>query len=269
MALRMAEGGVRGSWHGGSLGIALLLLGAGPLSAAPAPQDPPLAREDHTRIVYVVYANAGAVRRKVDTARPTGVDVLRAALKVETIDTYTKARIETVLRVLPDIELGQEKISADERAALEEIAARMAASPTITTRVQLLDQIDAETQPNGKYARFSGVNSGLTAAGRNVSDGLTTIYSVDWVYTALSDSPVKLLVHGGAAPATTEIGGGAAADFSRIWALTKDVFASGVVGAMRGAAGYYAAHLKGPSVFECATAKAIGDSAREIVSQID
>jgi hypothetical protein len=249
--------------------MALLLLGAGPLLATPAPQDPPLAREDHTRILFVVYANAGAVRRKVEVARPTGVDVLRAALKVDAIDSYTKARIDAVLRVLPEIELGQEKIAAEERAALDEVAGRIAASPTITTRVQLLDEIDADTQTNGKYAHFSGINSGLTAAERNVGDGLTTIYSVDWVYTALGDSPTKLLVHGGAAPTTTEIGGGVTADFSRIWTLTKDVFASGVVGAMRGAAGYYAAHLKGPSVFECATAKAIGDSAREIISQID
>src|SRR5947207_2469846 len=178
---------VRGTRRGWPLWIALLLLGAGPLSATPAPQDPPLAREDHTRILFVVYANAGAVRRKVDVARPTGVDVLRAALKVEAIDSYTKARIEAVLRVLPEIEQGQEKITAEERAALDEVAARIAASPTITTRVQLLDEIDADTQTNGKYAHFSGINSGLTAAERNVGDGLTTIYSVDWVYTTLGD----------------------------------------------------------------------------------
>src|SRR6266536_788212 len=77
---------------------ALLLLGVGPATAATTPPDPPLSKEDHTRIVYVIVANAAQVRRKVEVQRPTGIEVLMAALKVEAIDSYTKARIETVLR---------------------------------------------------------------------------------------------------------------------------------------------------------------------------
>src|SRR4051812_48982295 len=86
-----------GRWGMVRLVAALLLLGGGPVTAATTPPDPTLSKEDHTRIVYVIFANAAQVRRKVEAQRPSGIDVLTAALKVEAIDSYTKARIETVL----------------------------------------------------------------------------------------------------------------------------------------------------------------------------
>jgi hypothetical protein len=253
-------------WHARvGLTVALLVSGA-PVTAAPAPEDPPLAREDHTRILYVVYANAAQIRRRLEVQNPTGVDVLRAALRAEAVDTYTRARIEAVLRVLPEIELAQAKIPAAERTAVDEIASRLAASPTVTTKLLLLASLDVETQTDGRYARFSGVNSGLLTAGRLVSDGLTTVYSVDWVYTALADSPSRMLLRG---TTPTEIGGGAAGDFAQVWGLTKSVLERAVLGAMWGAAGYYAARIRPASAAECATAKAIGDSVREIITRID
>ena len=236
------------------------------LMAATLPSDPPLTREDHTRIVQFVVVNAAAVRKQVDTLQPTGEEVLHSALKVPLIDTYTRARIETVLRLLGALEPGRSKIAVAEQGALDEIAGRLAASPTLTTRMLLLEDLDIETMPEGRYARFNGVNSGLIAAGRFTADGLTTIYSVDWVYTALSNSPTRMVIHNGP---STEIGGGAQGNFSQIWALTKSVFDRGVHGAMVGAASYYANRVPDVTVAECATAYGIGESVRDLIRHIN
>jgi hypothetical protein len=217
--------------------VMLLLQLATQVVAAPPLQNPPLVKEDHTRILYVIVADVAALRKKLDVQRMSGSDVLRAAQQLETTDSFTRVRIERVLQFLPALEQSLSRVTAEERAAIDEIAGRLAASPTLTTRLSLLAALDEETLPNGRYVKFSGVNSGLLAATRCAEDGLTTVYSVDWIYTSLRDSRTRMLIHSGQ---TTEIGGGASGDFLPIWSLVKGMFDAGVRGALLGAAGYYA-----------------------------
>jgi hypothetical protein len=99
-----------------------------------------------------------------------------------------------------------------------------------------------------------------------VEDRLTTVYSVDWVYTALKDSPTRMLLRG---RCTTEIGGGAAGDLAAVRTLTMRVFDGGMRGAMVGAASFYANRVPSSTVAECATTYGIGESAGELIRHID
>jgi hypothetical protein len=237
-----------------------------PAAAAPSLPNPPLVKEDHTRILYVVVADLAALRKKVDVQRMSGSDELRAAQQLETTDSFTRVRIERVLQFLPALEQALSRVSAEERSAIDEIGGRLAASTSVTSRLSLLAALDEETLPNGRYVKFSGVNSGLLAATRCAEDGLTTVYSVDWVYTCLRDSRTRMLIH---AEQTTGIGGGESGDFASIWSVVKGMFDAGTRGALSGAASYYANRLPDTTPGECALAFAIGASARELVSHVD
>jgi hypothetical protein len=145
----------------------------------------PLSVPDHTLIVRAVMEHAFEVirylpdRYKSKTDRPTGKEVLQAALRVNRIDDTVKARIRAVLEVLPKLEAAEAGASESFKQAVDDIRRQLTSKPVEKQRDLLRDERLRSTH------RESGLAAGMEIAAQMLEDGEDSIYSADFGFYEL------------------------------------------------------------------------------------
>jgi hypothetical protein len=105
--------------------------------------------------------------------RPSGTEVLQAAVQVEQIDEYTKSRMRKVLEILPEIEARQASLPDAVKRSVDELREELANKSIAEKRMLLRDSGVRNRHREG------GVTEGMEVAARMLEDGEATIYSPD------------------------------------------------------------------------------------------
>ena len=150
----------------------------------------PLVVEDHTTIMKAIMEHPLQVIRALPTqfksktpARPSGREVLQAALQVTQIDNYVKARIRAVLDVLPQIEDGQAALPQAAKKAVDDLRKQLA-NKSVGDQCRLL----RDTGLRSRYRDHGGVSEGMEVAARMLEDGEDSIYSPDHSFYKLLEA---------------------------------------------------------------------------------
>lgn len=145
-------------------------------TAAPGP----LTVQDHTRIMQAVMDYPVQVIRLLPAQyksrtrhRPSGSDVLQAALQVDEIDDYVKDRIRAVLDILPAIEESQAGLPEYLKKEVDDLRQQLA-NRSIEDKKRVL----RDPGLRSKY-RHNGLVEGMDLANQMLEDGQDSIYSPD------------------------------------------------------------------------------------------
>jgi len=145
----------------------------------------PLGPEDHTLIVREILNHPIQVIRYLDvksrTDKPSGEEVLEAALKVEQIDAYTKDRIRTVLDILPKLEEARAGVPRSAQQAFRKLERDLSQTPGLDAKLRLL----RDPATRGAKDDDGHVGAGLEQAARILEDGASSIYSPDFGFYRL------------------------------------------------------------------------------------
>ncbi|TGB09713.1 hypothetical protein, partial [Streptomyces sp. MZ04] len=145
----------------------------------------PLIPEDHTNIVRAVLTHPFQVLRYLDaksrTDKPSGEEVLEAALQVEQIDDYTKERIRAVLDILPKLEEAREAAPRSLQQEYRSLERSLEQAPGVEGKLRLLKDPGARSAKDDD-GHFS---AGLDLAARILEGGASSIYSPAVAYTHL------------------------------------------------------------------------------------
>ncbi|MFE5795521.1 hypothetical protein ACFQ8C_23495 [Streptomyces sp. NPDC056503] len=145
----------------------------------------PLGPKDHTLILREVLSRPVQVIRYLDLkdgqARPTGEEVLEAALQVEQIDDYTKERMRAVLELLPRLEEARAGLPRSVQQELRGLQRKLEQAPGVEGKVRLL------RDPGLRSAKDTEgyVDAGLEQAALILEDGASTIYAPDFSFYRL------------------------------------------------------------------------------------
>jgi hypothetical protein len=133
-----------------------------------------LEPHDHTIIVETILSNVQEIAARLPQNQvSSGVDVLQAALMVPAVDRYTKSRIRLVLDALADLEQVQSRIPDDARHAVSDVLDRLEAYPTVTGKIEALQNM----VDSGQYETVEGLPEGLVAGIEILRDGQKSIYA--------------------------------------------------------------------------------------------
>ncbi|SFN74786.1 hypothetical protein SAMN05216386_1695 [Nitrosospira briensis] len=139
----------------------------------------PLTVRDHTLIVNTVMEHPMQVLRnlpekhKTRGGRPSGREVLQAALQVEQIDDFVKGRMRAVLDLLPKIEEGQANLPESVKRAAEDLRQQLT-NKSVDEQRRVLRDPDLRSRH-----RDDGFAEGMEVAARILDDGRDSIYSPD------------------------------------------------------------------------------------------
>jgi hypothetical protein len=111
--------------------------------------------------------------KSTNGGRPSGTEVLQAALQVEQIDDYTKAKIRAVLDLLPKLEEAQAAAPQSVKQAVDGLRQQLT-NLSVEEQRSLLR--DAGTRSR---VREEGLIEGMEVAARMLEDGRDSIYSAD------------------------------------------------------------------------------------------
>ena len=140
----------------------------------------PLVIQDHTIIMKAIMEHPLQVIRYLPNryksktgGRPSGGEVLQAALRVDQIDDYTKGRIRAVLELLPEIEARQASLPESLKQAVDDLRQQLANKSVAEKRSLLRD--------SGLRRRYrdDGLADGMEFAAQLLEDGRDSIYSPD------------------------------------------------------------------------------------------
>jgi hypothetical protein len=139
-----------------------------------------LVVEDHTIIMKAIMEHPLQVIRylpskyksKDGPPRPSGTEVLQAALQVNEIDNYVKARMRAVLDLLPQIEEAQAALPQSLKQSVDDLQQQLA-NKTVEEQRRLLRDAGFRS----RYRRDGGVAEGMEVAARILEDGQDSIYS--------------------------------------------------------------------------------------------
>ncbi len=141
----------------------------------------PLTVKDHTLIMRAIMEHPLPVLRYLPAkyksktgARPSGNEVLQAALKVDQIDDYVKERIRAVLDILPKIEEAQADAPESLKRAVDGLRQQLADKTVAEQRSVLRD-----SGLRRRYREVGGLDEGMEVAARILEDGQDSIYSPD------------------------------------------------------------------------------------------
>ena len=139
----------------------------------------PLVVEDHTIIMKAVMEHPLQVIRHLpseyksqDGPRPSGREVLQAALQVDEIDNYVKARMRAVLDLLPQIEEARAALPQSVKRSVDDLEQQLTNKPVEEQRRLLRD-----AGLRSRYREHGGVAEGMEVAARILEDGQDSIYS--------------------------------------------------------------------------------------------
>ncbi len=141
----------------------------------------PLVVNDHTIIMRAIMEHPIQVIRYLPSQyksktgpRPSGTEVLQAALQVNQIDSYTKARIRAVLDILPQIEEGHAALPQSVKESVDNLRQQLANKTLGEQRGMLRD-----AGLRSRYREHRGITEGMEIAARFLEDGQDSIYSPD------------------------------------------------------------------------------------------
>lgn len=162
-----------GLWPGWPQGQPPVIFGSGGIAG-------PLTVKDHTLIMRAIMENPFELLRHIPSkyrskngGRPSGTEVLQAALQIEQIEDYTKARIRMVLEGLPELEARQASLPEPAKRAVDDLRQQLA-NKTITEKLSLLRDAGVRSRQRG-----DGLADGMEVAARILEDGQDSIYSPD------------------------------------------------------------------------------------------
>ncbi len=147
-----------------------------PVPSGPGVGGEPLTAKDHTLILNAIMEHPLQVIRNLPgearskQGRPTGQQVLQAALRVEHISGRTKARIQAVLELLPRLEDGQAALPEAVKKAVDGLRQQLSKKPFEEKLRILRDQ--------SKRSK-DGLAEGMEVAAHILEDGKDSIYSLD------------------------------------------------------------------------------------------
>lgn len=199
-----------------------------PIVGFPSGGFEPLTVRDHTLIMRAVMEHPLPVLRslpdkhKLKGGRPSGKQVLQAALQVEQIDGYVKGRIQAVLDFLPKIEEGQAALPEPLKRAVDGLRQQLA-NKTFEEKCSVFRDAGLRSRH-----REDGLAEGMEVAAQILEDGQGSIYSPDHSF-------YKLLQEGqgsSSRPTARPLTGGDIADADGIGAA-----AGGAVGSLAGGVG--------------------------------
>jgi hypothetical protein len=146
----------------------------------------PLTVGDHTLIMRAIMEHPMQLLRYLPSkykskngGRPSGGEVLQAALQVEQIDDYTKGRIRRVLEVLPEIEARQASLPEPAKRTVDDLHQQLANKTTEEQRSLLRDAGARSRQ------RQDGLADGMEVAARMLEDGADSIYTPEFSFYKL------------------------------------------------------------------------------------
>ncbi len=141
----------------------------------------PLVVNDHTIIMRAIMEHPMQVIRYLPSQyksktgpRPSGKEVLQAALQVEQIDSYTKARMQAVLDILPQMEEGQAALPDSLKRSLESLRQQLT-NKSVAEQRRTLRDVGFRSQ----HREHPGVAEGMEVAAQILADGQDSIYSPD------------------------------------------------------------------------------------------
>jgi hypothetical protein len=141
---------------------------------------------DHTLIMRAVMEHPFTLVRYLPAkykgktgGRPSGQEVLHAALQVEQIDDYIKDRIRAVLDLWPKIEEAQAALPESVKAAVDGLRQQLA-NKTVEEQRRVLRDPGLRSRH-----REDGLADGMDVAARILEDGRDSIYSPDFSFYKL------------------------------------------------------------------------------------
>lgn len=142
--------------------------------------------EDHTLIIESVMRHPFQILRALGyrpgDQKPSGSEVLDAALRVDQVDEYTKTRIKTVLEVLPAVQEAQASLPRTAARELDELGRRLREQP-IEDQIRSLREQDLQAE-----FKRDGFAAGMEIAARLLEHGAGSIYSPDFgFYNIIGD----------------------------------------------------------------------------------
>lgn len=148
---------------------------------APFPQpDGPLSPRDHTLIMREVMSHPVEIVRALRLSRgdpkPSGAEVLEAALDVDDIDGYTKERIKAVLEILPQLEEAQSKLPRTVRRSVTGLVEDRLSGQPLVEQVRLLRDATVRQEVADVH------DEAMEAAAQILEDGADSIYSPDFSF---------------------------------------------------------------------------------------
>ena len=168
-----------GLWAGWPWGQPPVIFGSGGIAG-------PLTVKDHTLIMRAIMENPFQLLRQLPSkyrskngGRPSGTEVLQAALQIEQIDDYTKARIRMVLEGLPELEARQASLPEHVKRTVDDLRQQLA-NKTITEKHSLLRDAGLRSRQRG-----DGLADGMEIAAQMLEDGQDSIYSPDFSFYKL------------------------------------------------------------------------------------
>ncbi len=146
----------------------------------------PLTPEDHTLIMREVMKHPFQVIRylgyKPGDAKPDGSAVLEAALRVDSIDAFTKDRIKAVLEILPKLDEARGSVPKAVTRAMDGLNRRLAGQP-IENQIRILRDPEMRAEMD-----HEGLDVGMEFGARILEDGAGSIYSPDYgFYQTIGD----------------------------------------------------------------------------------
>jgi hypothetical protein len=152
-----------------------------------------LTVSDHTVIIRAIMEHPFAVLRHLPAkyrsktgGRPSGEEVLRAALQID-INEYVKNLIRTVLDLWPKIEEAQAALPASRKRVVEELRQQLA-NKTPEEQRNVLRDADLRSRH-----REDGLAEGMEVAAQMLEDGRDSIYSPDHsFYKLLQDGQAAI-----------------------------------------------------------------------------
>lgn len=134
---------------------------------------PELGPHDHTIIMQAILTNVQTiVARLPQNQQSSGLEVLRAALTVPGIGSYTKSRIRLVVNELARLERAQCEIPDETLQAMGEVLDRIDACPTVADKAEALQGMIE----SGRYDGYAGLSQGMATGTAILLDGEKTIY---------------------------------------------------------------------------------------------
>jgi hypothetical protein len=119
---------------------------------------------------------------KTKGSRPSGTQVLQAALRVEEIDDYVKDKIQAVLDLVPRIEEAQAELPEHLKKSVDDLRQRLA-NKTVAEKRSVFR--DAGLR---RRHREDGLAQGMEVAAQILEDGQASIYSPDHSFYKLQEA---------------------------------------------------------------------------------
>jgi hypothetical protein len=157
--------------------------------------------KDHTSIIKFTILNFVTIlvmlrifcKKSVKYKKPTGVDILRALLKVENIDKNMETKITEVIKIIQNLK--DVELPVDAKEALEEIKREINKADSVKEMIKVLKEIKQNTEDD----KIKGLRKGLEVSIAILQDGSASIYSEDSPYTVIYGPKQVAVVDGGAA----------------------------------------------------------------------